>query len=155
MVNNNPATNDSGYRFTSYMWYVNDWFNGNDTNQTLLSGSSYRDKFNHNDLYRVKLVTVHGDTLQTCPDRSGVMYNDEIKYLYPNPVSKVDKIYFANPLDVQDYQTATLYTIQGHKLWQKRAAEVGGGFTAPSVSGAYILLLQGEVGTARYKIIVN
>jgi hypothetical protein len=154
MVNNNRAGNGD-YKFAGYKWYVNDMFNGGDTNQMHLSGPGYEYKFSDNPdwLYRVELLTVEGTPLQTCPDKSGVtVYNNVV---YPNPAPKAGEIYFANPLDVEDYRTATLYTVQGHKLWQRRSSDVVGGFTAPVVSGAYILLLQGEGGSVRYKVVVK
>jgi hypothetical protein len=154
MVNNNPVGNGD-YKFAGYRWYVNDVFNGKDTNQTRLSGSGY--EYRYGDfpdwLYRVELVTADGMRLQTCPDKSGVtVYSNAI---YPNPAPKADEIRFASPIDVDNYRTATLYTAQGHKLWQKRSSEIVGGFTAPNKVGAYILLLQGESGEVRYKIVIK
>jgi hypothetical protein len=154
MVNNNSNIN-GGYEFISYRWYIDDVFNGKDTNQTLLSGPGYEYKFsnNRNLRYRVELLTVDGTPLQTCSDVSGVtVYPNAV---YPNPAPKMGEMHFVNPQSVEDYHTATLYTVQGHKIWQKQAAEIGKGFTTPNVSGAYILLLQGKNGTVRYKVVVN
>jgi hypothetical protein len=151
MVNNNYDKNGN-YEFVSYRWYVNDEFSGD--KQTLLSGPSYRDKFNPEWQYRVELLTVDGMPLQTCPGVSSVTYNN-VERLYPNPAPKAGDMYFASPLDIQEYHTAALYTIQGRKVWQKPTVEISGGFTVPGISGAYILLLQGETGSVRYKVIVN
>jgi hypothetical protein len=75
--------------------------------------------------------------------------------IYPNPVPRSSKVYFTGTLNPDDCHTATLYTLQGLKVWEKHAAEISKGFTAPDVSGAYIMLLRGKNGIVRYKIVVN
>jgi hypothetical protein len=152
MVINNP-NNNGGYRFSSYRWYRNDILCG--TEQTLSSGPGYESRFSDspNARYRVDLLTVDGTALRTCEGKSGVtVYTPAI---YPNPVRKGSTVRFTGSINTDVYKNAVLYSVQGRKIWELPASRIAEGFSTPSAVGTYILILSGENGSARFKLIVE
>jgi uncharacterized repeat protein (TIGR02543 family) len=172
VVINNPAYN-GGLMFTSCQW----WHKKPDAGGYVVASTGFyysagplsTDLFTPEDSMFVRLYTVDGDTIETCPDadnpsataagrgmeeRGGIDY-----YAYPNPVMAGSKLHI-KPAVLSDengerFSTFRLYSSQGQLVMSGSASIFAeDGLTMPETPGAYYLILNGRLGKRAIHIAV-
>ncbi|MDR0687907.1 MAG: hypothetical protein LBF55_04365 [Prevotellaceae bacterium] len=174
VVNNNPATNRTGFEFRECTWWHKPdgdiWDIGEEKQLYYTAGASLSDKFSAKDSMYLVLTLLNGATLKTCPDANsasasasddggGNAGNAGAKSsrvaIYPNPapsggIVKLRQSGFADGEEEEErYVKYSLFSSQGGLVLIGGDASPlydGQGLAMPQAPGIYHLLLEGKNG---------
>jgi hypothetical protein len=170
VVNNNPATNKHGLKFSTCEWWnkrdSGEWVTGELTRLYYAAGPSVRNKFTERDSMYVVLHTAGGELLKTCPDAnhtvyggSGVSKLSADLSVYPNPVAAggIIRLKQAELFNSENELYARFYLLdaQGRPVFAGNASVLRSGLTMPEIPGVYHFVLEGKAGRKVVKVAVG
>lgn len=152
-VNNNTETN-GGFKFEAYEWFKDGAKIG--TNKQYYSvGNKTTDQLDANAEYAVKVTTVGGQTLQTCPGK--VVLKNSSMLLYPNPAILGEAVYLEADVEAEELAGAEvrIYNLSGYHVKTIPVSEKKTQIVLPS-SGNYIMKLVSPSGLqGEFKMVVR
>src|SRR5699024_7160282 len=146
-----------GYEFTDFEWYKNgnligrdQYYSAGDHTDQLLDPDAY---------YYVKMKTINGDVLQTCPMQP-VLSHDYSIQLTPNPIPKGKRMLRITPrmpsymLNELRY---TVYSLNGSVVMKSSFEQDGKLINLPDTiaSGVYFVRFKASGFVKTYKIVVQ
>ncbi|MDR3188861.1 MAG: T9SS type A sorting domain-containing protein, partial [Prevotellaceae bacterium] len=150
-----------GYHFQEVHW----WEMKNGVEQPASSGKFYYispTSLPITDSMYVQLRDSTGAMLRSCPytPKASAALTNARASVYPNPVStggvvRLKEDLLADEQLVERYATFQLFDMQGKLLHSGKASELLQGLSMPTISGVYLIILEGNAGKLEVKAVVE